>query len=84
MKQLTITPQASSGDLCRALAAAAALLMSRAFASVRNRLKAASRWATTEHNFFAEDGDPIRCTGARLVAYSLSVFALICLLCIHF
>lgn len=42
------------------------------------------RWLTAEHDFLAGDGDPLRLTGTKFVAYNCIVAAVALLLCIQF
>ncbi len=42
------------------------------------------RWLKAEHDFFAGDGDPLRLTGAKLVAYNCILAVVALLLCIQF
>ncbi len=84
MKTLAITPHTTTADLFKALAAILLLLASRVYDDTAKVFRAVYRWATTEQDFLGEDGEPIRCTGARFALYALSFFALMCLMCINF
>lgn len=49
----------------------------RCAASVRN-------WLQAEHDFFAADGDPLRLSGAKFVAYNCIIAVVALFLCIQF
>lgn len=42
------------------------------------------RWLKAEHVFFAADGDPLRLTGAKFVAYNCIIAVVALFLCIQF
>lgn len=46
--------------------------------------KSALQWLRDTHDFFGQDGEPIRCTGWQFIAYSALVFVASILLSIHF
>lgn len=48
------------------------------------RVGALRRWLKAEHDFLAGDGDPLRLTGAKLVAYNCILAVVALLLCIQF
>lgn len=45
---------------------------------------AARAWLCASHEFCAQDGDPIRCTGWQFVGYNLAAAVLIVLLSIKY
>lgn len=45
---------------------------------------AARAWLRTSHEFYAQDGDPIRCTGWQFVGYNLAAAAVAVLLSIKY
>lgn len=57
---------------------AAALRAARRFA-----IRSAS-WLRASHEFCAQDGDPIRCTGWQLVGFNIAAAAVVLLLCIKY
>jgi hypothetical protein len=42
------------------------------------------RWLKAEHDFLASDGEPLRLTGAKFVAYNCILAVVALLLCIQF
>lgn len=42
------------------------------------------RWLKAEHDFLAGDGEPLRLTGAKFVAYNCILAVVALLLCIQF
>lgn len=45
---------------------------------------AASVWLRASHEFYAQDGDPIRCTGWQFVGYNIAAAVVALLLCIEY
>ena len=45
---------------------------------------AARVWLRASHEFFAQDGDPIRCTGWQFIAYNIAAVVVALLLCIEY
>ena len=45
---------------------------------------AARVWLRASHEFFAQDGDPIRCTGWQFIGYNIAAVVVALLLCINF
>ena len=45
---------------------------------------AARQCLKAQQSFFAQDGDPIRCTGYQIVGYNIAAAAAALLLCINF
>ena len=92
MKTTTATPQTvTAAAVVRALAQcltiAATYGAQRTAAAQRaaHRATIATRqWLKAQHSFFAQDGDPIRCTGWQLVGYNIAAAAAALLLCINF
>lgn len=84
MKTLAITPHTTTKDLLKAVIVISLLLANRTYEDAAKVFRAVYHWATTEQDFLGEDGEPIRCTGARFALYALSFFALMCLMCIDF
>lgn len=92
MKTTTATPQTiTAAAVLRALAqcltitatygaqrTAAALRASRRFPL------AACAWLRSSHEFFAQDGAPISCTGWQLIGYNLAAAVVALVLCINF
>lgn len=92
MKTTTATPQnITAAAVVRAIAQcitiAATYGAQRTAAAQRaaHRATIATRhWLQAKHSFFAQDGDPIRCTGYQIVGYNLAAAAAALLLCINF
>ena len=92
MKTTTATPQnITAAAVVRALAQSLTLAATygaqRTAAAQRaaHRATIATRqWLKAQHSFFAQDGDPIRCTGYQIVGYNIAAAAAALLLCINF
>ena len=87
----TATRLITSSDVLRAigklLTIAAIYGAQRTAAALRaaNRATIAARaWLRASHEFFAADGDPIRCTGWQFVGYNIISAVLAILLCIKY
>ena len=55
-----------------------------ALKAARRATIAAAAWLRSSHEFFAQDGDPIRCTGWQLVGFNLAAAAVVVLLSIKY
>lgn len=92
MKTTTATPQTiTAAAVVRALAQCLTLAATygaqRTAAALRaaHRLAIACRaWLRASHEFYAQDGDPIRCTGWQFVGYNLAAAAVAVLLSIKY
>ena len=92
MKTTTATTQnITAAAVVRALAQsfnlAAAYSAQRTAAALRaaHRATIAARaWLRASHEFYAQDGDPIRCTGWQFVAYNIAAVVVALLLCIEY
>ena len=83
----TITAAAVVRALAQCITIAAAYGAQRTAAAQRaaNRATISTlQWLQAKHSFFAQDGDPIRCTGYQIVGYNLAAAAATLLLCINF
>ena len=83
----TITAAAVVRVLAQCITIAATYGAQRTAAAQRaaHRATIATRhWLQAKHSFFAQDGDPISCTGWQLVGYNLAAAAAALLLCINF
>lgn len=83
----TITAAAVRRALAQSLTLAATYGTQRTAAALRAARRAtltARAWLRASHEFFAQDGDPIRCTGWQLVGYNLAAAAVIVLLSIKY
>ena len=92
MKTITATPQTiTAAAVRRALAQCLTLAATYGAQRTAAALKAARRfairsasWLRSSHEFFAQDGDPIRCTGWQLVGFNLAAAAVVVLLSIKY
>ena len=92
MKTTTATPQnITAAAVVRAMAQcltiAAIYGIQRTAAALRaaHRATIAARvWLRTSHEFFAQDGDPIRCTGWQFICYNIAAVVVGLLLCIEY
>ena len=92
MKTTTATPQTVTAaavlrSLAQCLTIAATYGAQRTASAMRaaHRATIATRqWLQAKHSFFAQDGDPIRCTGYQIVGYNIAAAAAALLLCINF
>ena len=92
MKTTTATPQTiTAAAVVRALAQSLTLAAVYGAQRTAAALKAAHRatlvaraWLRASHEFCAQDGDPIRCTGWQFVGYNLAAAVVVLLLCIKY
>ena len=92
MKTTTATPQnitaaAVVRSMAQCLTLAAIYGAQRTAAALRaaHRATIAARvWLRSSHEFFAEDGDPIRCTGWQFVGYNIAAVVVAVLLSIKY
>lgn len=83
-QKLTISRTTGTRALLAALFAVVALLAARTAKNALAGLKAACQWLQAQHEFFAQDGDPIKCTGWQFVGYNIIAAAVGVLLSIRF
>ena len=92
MKTTTATPQTITAAavvraMAQSLTIAAIYGAQRTAAALRaaHRATIAARvWLRASHEFFAEDGDPIRCTGWQFVGYNIAAVVVAVLLSIKY
>ena len=92
MKTITATPQTiTAAAVRRALAQSFTLAATYGAQRTAAALRAARRatisaaaWLRSSHEFFGQDGDPIRCTGWQFVAYNIAAAAVVVLLSIKY
>ena len=90
MKTITATPQTiTAAAVRRAMAQSLTLAATYGAQRTAAALRAAHRatiaarvWLRASHEFYAQDGDPIRCTGWQLIGYHLTAAAVVALLSI--
>lgn len=81
---ITISHTTSTRVLLTALFAVVVLLVSRTVKNALAALKTARQWLQSQHSFYGEDGDPIKCTGWQFVGYNIIAAAVAILLCIKY
>ncbi len=91
MKTTTTAPQIITAAVLRALGQSLTLAAiygaQRTAAALRAALRAVltvCAWLSTSHEFYAQDGDPIRCTGWQFVGYNIAAAVVIVLLSIKY
>ena len=92
MKTTTATPQTiTAAAVVRALSQCITIAATYGAQRTASAMRAAHRatiatrqWLKAQHSFFAQDGDPIRCTGYQIVGYNIAAAAAAMLLCINF
>ena len=83
----TITAAAVRRALAQCLTLAAVYGAQRTAAALRAARRAtisAVAWLRASHEFFAQDGEPIRCTGWQFVGFNLTAAAVVVLLSIKY
>ena len=92
MKTTTATPQnITAAAVVRALAQSLTLAAIYGAQRTAAALKAARRatiaariWLRASHEFYGQDGDPIRCTGWQFVGYNIAAAVAVVLLSIKY
>ena len=84
VQNITISRTAGTRALLTALFAVTVLLITRMAKNVLTGLKMARQWLRASHEFFAADGDPIRCTGWQFVGYNIAAVVVAVLLSIKY
>lgn len=80
---ITISRTTSTRALLMALFAVV-LLVSRTVKNALAALKTARQWLQSQHSFYGDDGDPIKCTGWQFVGYNIIAAVVAILLCIKY
>ena len=70
--------------LLAVLFAVVVLLVTRTVENALAALKTARQWLRTQHSFYGDDGDPIKCTGWQFVGYNIIAAVVAILLCIEY
>lgn len=83
-QNITILRTAGTRALLMALFAIVVLLVTRTTENALTALKIARQWLRTQHGFYVQDGDPIKCTGWQFVGYNIIVAVVALLLCIEY
>ena len=92
MKTTTATPQnITAAAVVRAMAQCLTLATTYGAQRTAAALRAAHRatiaahiWLRASHEFYAQDGDPIRCTGWQFIGYNIAAAVVALLLCIEY
>ncbi len=84
IQNITISHTTGTRALLTVLYTVVVLLTSRAAKNALTAFKAARQWLRTQHNFYGNDGDPIKCTGWQLVSYNIIAAVATILLCIKY
>ena len=82
-QNITISRTAGTRALLTALLTIVVLLVTRTVKNALTAFKMARQWLQTQHSFYGQDGDPIRCTGWQFVGYNLLTAVFVLLLCIE-
>ena len=83
-QNITISRTVGTRALLTVLFAVTVLLITRMAKNVLMGLKMARQWLRASHEFFAQDGDPIRCTGWQFVGYNIAAVVVAVLLSIKY
>ena len=92
MKTTTATPQnITAAAVVRALAHSLTLAATSGAQRTAAALRAAHRatiaariWLRASHEFYGQDGDPIRCTGWQFIGYNIAAAVVVVLLSIKY
>ena len=91
MKTTTATPQTITAAAvrramaqCLTLAATYGAQRTAAALKAARRATLAAAWLRSSHEFFAQDGDPIRCTGWQFIGFNIAAAAVVVLLSIKY
>ena len=83
-QNITISRTAGTRVLLAALLAIVVLLVARTVKNALTAFKTVRQWLQTQHSFYGQDGDPIRCTGWQFVGYNIIAAIVAILLCIEY
>lgn len=83
-RSITISRTTGARALLTALFAVSLLLATRTAKNVLAGFKTVRRWLQVRHEFYAQDGDPIKCTGWQFVGYNIIAAAVVVLLSIKY
>lgn len=83
-QNITISRTTGARALLTALFAVVVLLAARAAKNALAGLKTARQWLQARHEFYGNDGDPIKCTGWQFVGYNIIAAIVAVLLCIKY
>jgi hypothetical protein len=83
-QNITISCTTGTRALLTALFAVFVLLANRMVKNALAALKTVCQWLQTQHSFFVQDGDPIKCSGWQFVGYNIIAAVVVLLLCIEY
>lgn len=83
-QNITISCTTGTRALLTALFAVIVLLANRMVKNALAALKTVCQWLQTQHSFFVQDGDPIKCSGWQFVGYNIIAAVVVLLLCIEY
>ena len=83
-QNITISRTAGTRALLTALIAVFVLLVTRIAKNALTGLKTVRQWLQSQHSFYGQDGDPIRCTGWQFIGYNIIAAVVTILLCIKY
>ena len=83
-QNITISRTAGTRALLAALLAIVVLLVARTVKNVLTAFKMVRQRLRASHEFYAQDGDPIKCTGWQFVGYNIAAVVVVLLLCIEY
>lgn len=83
-QNITISRTTGTRALLAALFAVVVLLAIRTATNALAALKMARQWLQSQHSFYGQDGDPIRCTGWQFIGYNIVAAVVAILLCIEY
>lgn len=84
VQNITISRTTGIRALCVALFAVLVLLTTRTAIKIMAAFKTVCAWLRASHEFYAQDGDPIKCTGWQFVGYNLVAVVVAVLLSIKY
>jgi hypothetical protein len=84
VQNITISRTTGTRALLAALITVIVLLVTRMVKNALAVLKTVCQWLHTRHSFYAQDGDPIKCTGWQFVGYNIIAVVIALLLCIEY
>ena len=83
-QKITISRTTGTRALLADLFAVTVLLATRMAKSALAAFKTARQWLQAQHSFYAQDGDPIKCTGWKFVGYNIAAAVVSVLLSIKY
>lgn len=84
VQNITISRTTGTRALLMALFAVIVLLVTRMVKNALAILKTVCQWLQSQHSFYGQDGDPIRCTGWQFIGYNIIAAVVALLLCIEY